>query len=194
MTEEQQPEAKASSDAILQAKYLRSLSSFEGIVLAQIEMKNQLSNRLNWTIRAGLILLGVIAFSILVLLLTLSSQINRISGVVVGINDHFDSITERMDRVSLAMASMEIQVALLQPIEASTSEMDREMQLITGAVGGMQSNLDGIRQQLSFVRGEVGNISVSVANMNAEMGAMASEIHYMAKPARNINRIFPIPR
>ena len=104
---EELPEAKASNDdTVLQAQYLRSLSSFEGIVLAQIEMKNQLSHRLNWTIRAGLILLGIIAVSILVLLLTLSSQINRISEIVVGINNHFEHITVRMDRVSAAMASM----------------------------------------------------------------------------------------
>jgi len=191
---EEQAEPKASSDeAILQAQYLRSLSSFEGIVLSQIEMKNQLSHRLNWTIRAGLILLGVIAFSILVLLLTLSAQINRISQVVLNIDGHFDAITVRMDRVSAAMASMETQVALLEPINASTGVMDREMQAITGFMDGMRSNLDGVRQQLGMVKGEVNNISVTVANMNLEMGAIAGEMHEMAEPARKLNRMFPIP-
>jgi len=193
MTEDQQ-EPKASSDEeILQAQYLRSLSSFEGIILAQIEMKNQLSHRLNWTIRAGLILLGVIAFSILVLLLTLSSQINRISEVVVNINGHFDAITVRMDRVSSAMGSMETQVALLAPIDASTAVMDKEMYEITGYMDGMRKNLDGIRGQLAFVRDEVANISGTVGNMNREVGGMAVEMHEMAKPARTMNRMFPIP-
>lgn len=193
MTEDQ-PKPKASSDEeILQAQYLRSLSSFEGIILAQIEMKNQLSHRLNWTIRAGLILLGVIAFSILVLLLTLSSQINRISEVVVNINGHFDAITVRMDRVSDAMGSMETQVALLAPIDASTAVMDKEMYEITGYMDGMRKNLDGIRGQLAFVRDEVANISGTVGNMNREVGGMALEMHEMAKPARTMNRMFPIP-
>ncbi len=193
MTEEQVA-AKASNDErVLQAQYLRSLSSFEGIVLAQIEMKNQLSNRLNWTIRAGLILLGAIAFSILVLLLTLSSQINRISAVVVDINKHFDAITVRMDRVSAAMGSMENQVALLAPIDASTGVMDKEMASITDYMDGMQGNLDGVRQQLTFVRDEVGNISGTVSSMNREVGIMAIEMHEMAKPARTMNKMFPIP-
>jgi len=193
MTEEQLA-AKASNDErVLQAQYLRSLSSFEGIVLAQIEMKNQLSNRLNWTIRAGLILLGAIAFSILVLLLTLSSQINRISAVVVDINKHFDAITVRMDRVSAAMGSMENQVALLAPIDASTGVMDKEMASITDYMDGMRVNLDGVREQLTFVRDEVGNISGTVSSMNREVGIMAIEMHDMAKPARTMNRMFPIP-
>jgi len=193
MTEEQLA-AKASNDErVLQAQYLRSLSSFEGIVLAQIEMKNQLSNRLNWTIRAGLILLGAIAFSILVLLLTLSSQINRISAVVVDINKHFDAITVRMDRVSAAMGSMENQVALLAPIDASTGVMDKEMASITDYMDGMRVNLDGVREQLTFVRDEVGNISGTVSSMNREVGIMAIEMHDMAKPARTMNKMFPIP-
>ncbi|MGD2083050.1 MAG: hypothetical protein PVF91_08795, partial [Chromatiales bacterium] len=69
---------KASTDeAILQQQYLRALSSFEGIILGQIDIKNKLGNRLNYSLRAGLIILGVIAVSILVLLLTLSTQITR---------------------------------------------------------------------------------------------------------------------
>jgi hypothetical protein len=193
MTEEQLAAKASSDDSVLQAQYLRSLSSFEGIVLAQIAMKNQLSNRLNWTIRAGLILLGVIAFSILVLLLTLSSQINRISGVVVDINTHFDAITLRMDRVSSTMGSMEAQIALMGQIDASTAVMDTEMASISQYMNGMRGNLDGIRQQLAFVRDEVGNISGTVGNMNREVGMMAIEMHDMAKPARTMNRMFPIP-
>jgi len=193
MTEDQLA-AKASGDeSVLQAQYLRSLSSFEGIVLSQIKMKNQLSNRLNWTIRAGLILLGVIAFSILVLLLTLSSQINRISGVVVDINQHFDAITLRMDRVSTTMGSMEAQISLMGAIDANTAVMDEKMASISQYMSGMRGNLDGIAQQLTLVRDEIGNISGTVGNMNREVGVMALEMHEMSKPARTMNRMFPIP-
>ncbi|MCW5586810.1 MAG: hypothetical protein KIS75_11810, partial [Chromatiales bacterium] len=86
--------ARTSADeTILQQQYLRALSSFEGIVLSQIDVKNRLGDRLNYSIRAGLIILSVIAFSILVLLLTLSSQINRISNVVGAMNTHFSAVS-----------------------------------------------------------------------------------------------------
>ena len=187
-------EPKASADeAVIQAQYLRSLSSFEGIMLAQIQMKTMLSNRLNWTIRAGLILLGVIAFSILVLLLTLSSQINRMSDVVVTINSHFESITERMDRVSNAMGSMEKQVALMNAIDRSTATMDEEMAVMRTQMGSMGASVSGIRREVSMVKDEMAAISSTVAGMNAEVGVMTGEVHRMSQPARSLNRMFPFP-
>ena len=75
--EEKSPKA-STNDAILQQQYMRALGSFEGIVLSQIDVKNKLGDRLNYSIRTGIIILGVLAFSILVLLLTLSSQVTRI--------------------------------------------------------------------------------------------------------------------
>jgi len=185
---------KASSDeSVLHAQYLRSLSSFEGIMLAQIELKTQLSHRLNWTIRAGLILLGVIAFSILILLLTLSSQINRISGVVVNINGHFEAITNRMDRVSLAMGSMEKQVALMGAIDASTVTMDKEMQTMQEQMRHMGGNVAGIRNELALVKDDMAAISGTIGGMNAEVEVMGREMRHMSKPARSLNRIFPFP-
>lgn len=193
MTEEQRT-AKASSDeAILQEQYLRSLSSFEGILLSQMEMKSKLSDRLNYSIRAGLILLGVIAFSILVLLLTLSSQINRMTEVVVGMNSHFDDITMRMNKVTNAMDSMDKQVSLLAAIDYSTDIMEQEMGSISEHMSGMTGNVDGVRQQLAQIRGEMTTISTTVGQMNSEIGVMTLEMQHLAKPARSINRIFPLP-
>ena len=190
----EEAEPKASSDeSVMQAQYLRSLSSFEGIMLAQIEMKKQLSNRLNWTMRAGLILLGVIAFSILILLLTLSSQINRISDVAVNINGHFDSITTRMDRVSQTMASMEKRVALMGAIESSTVGMDDEMSKMLTEMHSMKKSVAGIRGEVSVVKDEMAAISSTISGMNAEVGIMGREMHHMSQPARSLNRIFPFP-
>jgi len=190
----EQAEPKASSDeAVLQAQYNRALSSFEGIMLAQIKMKTQLSNRLNWTIRAGLILLGVVAFSIMVLLFTLSSQINRISAVVVDINGHFESITSRMDRITLAMGNMEKQVALMEAINLGTVTMDKEMGVMQASMRQMGGEVRGIRTQLGAVKDEMGGISATIGAMNGEVGLMQREIRRMGKPARSMNRIFPFP-
>ena len=60
-------------EAVLEKQFRRAVSSFEGIVLSQIDIKNKLADRLNYSIRAGIIILGVIAISILILLLTLDS-------------------------------------------------------------------------------------------------------------------------
>lgn len=193
MAEEPTKHKAAHDAAVLDAQYRRSLSSFEGIMLAQIEIKTRLSNRLNWTIRAGLILLGVIAFSILILLLTLSSQINRMSDVVININEHFESITGRMDLITASMGHMEKQVALLETIDQSTGVMDREMGIMQEQMRQMSGDVGGIRGEVAVIKDDMGVISSTIGALNMEVGFMGRDMRHMSKPARSLNKIFPFP-
>jgi methyl-accepting chemotaxis protein len=190
--EENYPRA-SNDDEVLQRQYMRALSSFEGIVLSQIEVKNKLGDRLNYSIRSGIIILGVIAFSILVLLLTLSSQINRISHVVEKMNEHFSSISVKMDQVKANMETMETRVALIEGIDGYIDVMDDEMVEIKGNMSSISSAVTGIRGNLSTVRDQVGKITLNIDQMNLEMQALTQEMHRMAKPARSMNRMFPFP-
>ncbi len=183
----------SSDDAILQQQYLRALSSFEGIVLSQIDVKNKLGDRLNYSIRAGLIILSVIAFSILVLLLTLSSQINRISSVVGAMNTHFTAVSLRMDEIVEHLGSMEGEVARLHDIEASTALMKTEVAGIVTITGDIGINVESVGTQMTGTRLNVESIAMTMNAMNLEIQAMSAEMHRMAKPARTLNRMFPFP-
>ena len=180
-------------DTILQQQYLRALSSFEGIVLSQIDVKNKLGDRLNNSIRAGLIILSVIAFSILILLLTLSSQINRISSVVGAMNTHFSAVTLRMREISENLGSMEAQVAQLRAIDQSTEAMRREIEQINADLTSIQDSVLSIGQQMTGARYNVENIALTMGAMNIEVQGMSAEMHRMAKPARTLNKMFPFP-
>lgn len=183
MVEKPSPPINSEDDELLQQQYLRALTSFEAMQLSQIDVRNKLANRLNNSIRAGLAILGAIAFSILILLLTLTTQLSRISDVVFNMNTHFGSVTENMDRIRIHMDSMEQQVALIEAIDGHISVMDEEMISINGDMNAMQSAVGGIRGNLSGVRDRVGNIALNVDKMNMEMQAMSQEMHRMGKPA-----------
>lgn len=193
MAGESKDQAAGSEDTILQQQYLRALSSFEGIVLSQIDVKNALGDRLNYSIRAGLIILFVIAFSILVLLLTLSSQITRISNVVGAMNTHFSAISLRMDEISQYLGSMETQVAQMKSLEENTAVMQVEIQTIGEATGSIEGSVVSIGHQMNGTRQNVENIAVTMNAMNMVVQAMSVEMHRMAKPARTLNKIFPFP-
>jgi len=193
MAQDSQAPKASSDDEVLQQQYLRALSSFEGIVLSQIDIKNKLGDRLNYSIRTGIIILGVIAFSILVLMLTLTSQINRISGVVADMNNHFSSVAQQMNRIRSHMMAMEQRVALLGPIETDTAVMKAEMDAIGKDLDIMQSSVEGIGQHVGAVRTNIGNIALTIDTMNLEVQAMSGEMHHMAKPARSMNKMFPFP-
>ncbi len=193
MVGEPEDTAARTDDTILQQQYLRALSSFEGIVLSQIDVKNALGDRLNYSIRAGLIILFVIAFSILVLLLTLSSQTTRISDVVGAMNTHFSSVSLRMDEISEAMRTMEVQVAQMQSIEEDMATIQVEIQSIGEATGSIENSVVNVGQHMGGTRQNVENIANTMGAMNMEVQAMSVEMHRIGKPARTMNNIFPFP-
>ncbi|MCB1862592.1 MAG: translation initiation factor 2, partial [Gammaproteobacteria bacterium] len=121
MTEKNSGLSTDAEDVVLQQQFVRAITSFEAIILSQIDIKNKLADRLNYSIRAGIIILGFVAISILILLLTLSSQINRISSVVSEMNQDFYSVAADMARINGYIESMEKQVALLNNINGQTA-------------------------------------------------------------------------
>ncbi|MCB1758849.1 MAG: translation initiation factor 2 [Gammaproteobacteria bacterium] len=176
---------------MLQRKFLRAVSSFEAIILSQIDIKNKLADRLNYSIRAGIIILGFVAISILILLLTLSSQINRISAVVTEMNQDFNAVAESMARVNDHIGSMEQRVALLGDINAQTALMDQGMLTIADDLESMRGSVGEIRGYLTQVRGNVGNIAMTMDRMDAEVMNMSREMHRMGGGARSFNKMMP---
>jgi uncharacterized protein YoxC len=193
MTEQDEAARARDSEEILQQQYLRALSSFEGIVLSQIDIKNKLGDRLNYSIRTGLIILSAIAVSILVLLLTLSAQITRISDVVAEMNTHFSQVSAKMHQISEQIVVMDRHVALLQDMEAHTGVLKAEMSRVAEDMALVQDAMQGVDQSLGHVQGRVGGIAMAVERMSAEVGAMSVDMQRLSQPARSFNKMMPFP-
>ncbi len=183
----------AVDDAILQQQYRRALSSFEGIMLSEIELTNRLSTRLNYGIQAGTFILAAISISLSLLLFTLTSQVSRISSVVEGMKDHFISVSDQMHAISGHMNAIESRVALLETVDQRTALMDVEMTNILTDMDQMRANVTGIDDYLATVRTHIANVSFNMDIMNNEVQIMSVELGRMAKPMRNMNKMFPFP-
>lgn len=193
MTEEDIKSRTAVDDAILQQQYRRALSSFEGIILSEIELTNRLSTRLNYGIQAGTFILAAISISLSLLLFTLTSQVSRISNVVEGMKEHFISVSQQMNAISGHMNAIESRVALLETVDQRTALMDVEMSNILTDMNDMRANVAGIDDYLATVRNHISNVSFNMDLMNNEVQIMSIELGRMAKPMRNMNKIFPFP-
>ena len=193
MTEDEIKPRTAVDDAILQQQYRRALSSFEGIILSEIELTNRLSTRLNYGIQAGTFILAAISISLSLLLFTLTSQVSRISSVVEGMKEHFISVSQQMSAISGHMNAIESRVALLETVDQRTALMDVEMSNILTDMNDMRANVTGIDDYLATVRTHIANVSFNMDLMNNEVQIMSIELGRMAKPMRNMNKIFPFP-
>lgn len=194
MTKEELETPRASEDeAILQQQYLRAMSSFEGILLGQMKVKSDLSDRLNLSIKAGLVILSIVAISLLTLLLMLSAQVTRISDAVGSMNTHFTSVSQKMNHIQDSFMAMETQIALMQDIEQYTTIMSHEMTSITLNIAAMESNVGQIDQQFKDIRFIIDDISMSIHNMNSEVQVINYEMNRMSEPAKTFNKFFPMP-
>ena len=193
MTEDEIKPRTAVDDAILQQQYRRALSSFEGIILSEIELTNRLSTRLNYGIQAGTFILAAISISLSLLLFTLTSQVSRISSVVEGMKEHFISVSQQMSAISGHMNAIESRVALLETVDQRTALMDVEMSNILTDMNDMRANVTGIDDYLATVRTHIANVSFNMDLMNNEVQIMSIELGRMAKPMRNMNKMFPFP-
>jgi len=193
MSEEAMKMRTAVDDAILQQQYRRALSSFEGIILSEIELTNRLSTRLNYGIQAGTFILAAISISLSLLLFTLTSQVSRISSVVEGMKEHFISVSNQMHAISGHMNAIESRVALLEKVDQRTALMDGEMINILADMDQMRANVTGIDDYLATVRTHIANVSFNMDILNNEVQIMSAELGRMAKPMRNMNKIFPFP-
>ena len=191
MVDETENIPTSKDEAILEQQFRRSLTSFEGIVLSQIDIKNTLAVRLNYSIRAGLIILSVIAVSILILLFTLSTQVQRISHVVNDINGHFAVVSEQMEQIDVKFQSIEQRVALLDAMQQQTAVMDSEMGAITGDLHVIRGAMGGISHNVAVVRNNVMNISTAIDRMGLEVLNMSHDMGRISKPSRGMNKMFP---
>lgn len=189
MVEQQDSKTQPISDQ----KLLRAARSFEAILFSQIDIQEKLSNDLKNAIRFGMIILGLIAVSILVLLLTLSSQINRISAVVLDMNDNFGTVTGHMDQIASSIDSMSKRVALLEEMDNQTLSMKKEMATIDTDLAQMRDTINHMEIHVTEVRQSVENMATTISRMDDEVQMMASDMQHMAKPARTIKKMFPIP-
>lgn len=191
MANEQKETNGVQEEAVSEEQFVRAVTSFEAIILSQIKIKNKISDRLNQSIRAGIIILGMIAVSILILLLTLSSQINRITDVVNDMNSDFTEVSGQMLEIRNYMESMEQRVALMENVTDQTGVMDTEVRAIAENIEVMQDTVRGIKQQVSGMRHDIGLVSGAVDHMNVDVQRMGVDMHRMGQPARSMNKMFP---
>ncbi|HIE55139.1 MAG TPA: translation initiation factor 2 [Chromatiaceae bacterium] len=186
-------EKRSKEQTVSDPKLLRAARSFEAILLSQIGIQEKLSNDLKHAIRFGMIILGLIAVSILVLLLTLSSQINRISSVVLDMNGNFTAVTAQMDQIARSIDTMAKRVALLEEMDQQTLAMKREMATIDTDLAQMRGTIGQMEAHVDEVRHSVENMASTISRMDDEVQMMASDMQRMAKPARTLKKMFPIP-
>ncbi len=169
----------------------QAIIRFEKIMMSRIYVQQRLGDRLKLSIRTGMVVLFLLAMAILLLLVTLSVQVNRVAIVADNMSQNFTAISKNMRTIDQYMSHMEQQVAFLPKIQGRTAQMDDQILLMNQNLTSIRSEIGEMTGNLSQVQTKMLNISGSVKKMDSEVGNMSNQVQRMSKPANTINKMFP---
>ncbi len=176
-----------------QQKLEEMAAKFKDIFEQRFSMHLRVARRTTALIRIGMFSLGVIAVSMLLLVLTLTYQIKPMIDAVITMNQHFTSIADNMMVMRDAIREMEANVANMpvmatemNNMQASVGEMTESMNNLARRMNTLDTNMAGITQSVARMTG-------TFAVMNQTVGAMEYDVNRMSGPMRAFNSFNPLP-
>ena len=166
-------------------------NGFNHLLDQQFAMHLRVARRTTALVRYGMVSLGVIGISMLLLLLTLSWRIKPMITAVGKMNNDFTLIAEDMTVMKTAVLDMHSQVAEM-PIMAAEMERMRgnvqdiasSMHLLSQRMGNLDTNMASITQGVTRMAGSFGV-------MNQTVGVMGSDVNTLSGPMRVFNWMTP---
>ena len=159
------------------------VSKFDSIMDRKVDIYLRQSIRLNSTVRAGMIILGIVGFSIFLLLYSLSSQVGHMQVGVQQMTHHFQQVEANMRQVSEILGNIEARVALMDAIED-------DMHRVQGISGSLQKNMANIDVKMTEINRHMQRmqqhmqvVNGQMANMQVAVGGVTRETHRISKPA-----------
>jgi len=173
---------------------LRSaIRHFDRVIRAQMKIQGSQGDRVNNSIRAGMLFLVLIGISIFVILVSMVTQVKQISESVTKMDASFGQVKVQMIKVDELMTHMEVNVASMASVDRVMQSMDAEMLAMTQKIGNMQQDVGAMSNELTVIRQQGDSMTHTAGVMDMEIYKMKQEVRRMATPARSINKMFPIP-
>ena len=173
---------------------LRSaIRHFDRVIRAQMKIQGSQGDRVNNSIRAGMLFLVLIGISIFVILVSMVTQVKQISESVTKMDASFGQVKVQMIKVDELMTRMEVNVSSMASVDRVMQSMDAEMLAMTQKIGKMQQEVGAMSSELTVIRQQGDSMTHTDGVMDMEIYKMNQEVGRMATPARSINKMFPIP-
>ncbi|MBF0265272.1 MAG: hypothetical protein HQL46_08365 [Gammaproteobacteria bacterium] len=168
-----------------------AIKRFEKIMMSRIYLQEQLGDRLKVSIRTGMAVLFLLAISVLILIITLTIQVKRVSEVASNMDTNFQTISKHMNSIHHFMGKMETQISYIPQIKSTTSFMRVNMTEINGSLTGINNQVTQMNNELISVQNKIKSVSSSVQLMDNSVNNMNGEVYRLSKPAKSLNKFMP---
>ncbi len=145
------------------------VSKFDNIMDRKVDIYIRQSIRLNSTVRVGMIILGVVGFSIFLLLYSLSSQVGHMKDGVQQMNAHFADVEDNMRKVNQILKHIDTRVALMEAF-------DRDMQLAHQTTTSLHQGVENIHQSMGEVSQYMTQLQLHIREVNQQLSSMQASV------------------
>jgi uncharacterized protein (DUF3084 family) len=162
------------------------VSKFDSIMDRKVDIYIRQSIRLNSTVRVGMIILGVVGFSIFLLLFSLSSQVGHMNQGVKQMTRHFAQVDENMLQVNRVLRHIETRMALMSPLEQEMRQAQEVTQSLHQNIETIQQSMGEVSKHMNQLQQRMQVVNQRLAGMQAAVGGVGYETHQISKPLRKL--------
>ena len=162
------------------------VSKFDSIMDRKVDIYIRQSIRLNSTVRVGMIILGVVGFSIFLLLFSLSSQVGHMNEGVKQMTHYFAEVDKNMLLVNQVLQHIETRMALMSPLEKDMRQAKQITQSLNQNMAEIQQSMGEVSHHMSQLQQRVQIVNQRLNGMQAAVGGVGYETYQISKPLRNL--------
>jgi uncharacterized protein YoxC len=162
------------------------VSKFDNIMDRKVDIYIRQSIRLNSTVRVGMIILGVVGFSIFLLLFSLSSQVGHMKQGVKQMTHHFAQVEQNMQRISGILQHMESRVMLMDILQQDMQQAHQTTQSLNRGIATIQSSMGEVSLHMNQLQQRMQIVNHRLEDMQIGVSGVGLETHRIAKPMRKL--------
>jgi hypothetical protein len=166
---------------------------FRQILDQRFEMQLRVARRTTAIIRIGMISLGVMAVSMLFLVLTLTYQMTPMIAAVQTMNAHFTNISNNMVTMRDAIQEMDGNVAHMPAMATEMAQMQQSVREMTGSMDTLAQRMRNLDGNMAGITTSVGRMTSTFAVMNQTVSGMNYDVNRMSGPMKTFNSVMPLP-
>jgi len=160
-------------------QFRQAAKDFSKAMEIRTSLNLRVAKRVTAILRVGMVSFGVVAILLLSMLYAFTSKMDAMIVALDTMNHQFSSMSEDMTLMKTTMHSMERNIAHMPAVTLATRD-------IRNTIGGMRTEVDGMKKTVANLNYEVYGITNQVGNMTWQMSQLDPAVRYMG---RDVNRM-----
>jgi uncharacterized protein YdcH (DUF465 family) len=157
-----------------------SINALEEQVQTSQENIDREHRKANITMRVVLILLGCMVLANLQFVYMLTAEFRGVVKNMVAMYEHFGRVAERMDSMTVYVASMENDMRLMPVMRQQMALMNVRITSMSSDMGNMTQDMGNMQTQVSSMGQNMGSMSQRFQHLNSNVGVMGNDVGNMA--------------